>query len=46
MGKVIVDISMSLDGFVAGSNGGPGNAIGDGAPTPPVDVRRRELARV
>ena len=30
MGKVIVDISTSLDGFVAGSNGGPGNAIGDG----------------
>lgn len=30
MSKVIVDISMSLDGFVAGPNGGPGNALGDG----------------
>ncbi len=26
MSKVIVDIGMSLDGFVAGPNGGPHNA--------------------
>src|SRR5215203_1206587 len=30
MGKVHVDMSMSLDGFVAGPNAGPHNAIGDG----------------
>jgi len=29
MGKVHVDISMSLDGFVAGPNAGPHNALGD-----------------
>lgn len=30
MGKVIVDITMSLDGFVAGPNDGPENGLGDG----------------
>jgi dihydrofolate reductase len=30
MGKVIVDITMSLDGFVTGPNDGPGNGLGDG----------------
>ena len=29
MSKVFVDISMSLDGFVAGPNGGPQNPLGD-----------------
>jgi dihydrofolate reductase len=28
--KVFVDISMSLDGFIAGPNGGPQNPLGDG----------------
>ncbi len=30
MSKVIVDITMSLDGFVTGPNDGPGNGLGDG----------------
>ncbi len=30
MGKVIFENSMSLDGFVAGPNDGPGNGLGDG----------------
>jgi dihydrofolate reductase len=30
MGKVVVDITMSLDGFVTGPNDGPGNGLGDG----------------
>jgi dihydrofolate reductase len=30
MGKVIVELSMSLDGFVAGPNDGPENGLGDG----------------
>lgn len=30
MGKVIVDITMSLDGFVTGPNDGPDNGLGDG----------------
>ena len=30
MGKVIVDLSMSLDGYIAGPNDGPGNPLGDG----------------
>lgn len=30
MGKVIVDLSVSLDGFVAGPNDGPDNPLGDG----------------
>lgn len=29
-GKVYIDISMSLDGFVAGPNDGPDNGLGDG----------------
>jgi dihydrofolate reductase len=29
MSKVFVDISMSLDGFIAGPNGGPQNPLGD-----------------
>lgn len=30
MGKVIIDITMSLDGFVTAANDGPGNGLGDG----------------
>jgi dihydrofolate reductase len=30
MSKVLVELSMSLDGFVAGPNDGPGNGLGDG----------------
>lgn len=30
MGKVIVDMGMSLDGFIAGPNSDPQNALGDG----------------
>lgn len=30
MGKVFVDISMSLDGFIAGPNAAPQNPLGDG----------------
>jgi dihydrofolate reductase len=30
MGKVLVQLSMSLDGFIAGPNDGPGNPLGDG----------------
>jgi dihydrofolate reductase len=30
MGKVIVDLSISLDGYIAGPNDGPGNGLGDG----------------
>jgi dihydrofolate reductase len=30
MGKVIVDLSISLDGYIAGPNDGPGNPLGDG----------------
>lgn len=30
MGKVIIDITMALDGFVTGPNDGPGNGLGDG----------------
>ncbi|HEV8604297.1 MAG TPA: dihydrofolate reductase family protein, partial [Tepidisphaeraceae bacterium] len=30
MGKVIIDISMSVDGFVTGLNDGKGNGMGDG----------------
>ena len=30
MGKVIFNMSMSLDGFVAGPNDGPENPMGDG----------------
>lgn len=30
MGKVIVDITMSLDGFITAPNDGPGNGLGDG----------------
>jgi dihydrofolate reductase len=29
-GKVVADISMSLDGFIAGPNAGVGNPLGDG----------------
>ena len=34
MAKVIVDLSISLDGFIAGADDGPGNPLGDG-PRPP-----------
>ncbi len=30
MGTVIIDITMSLDGFVTGPNDGPENGLGDG----------------
>src|SRR5688572_6846562 len=30
MGKVVVDLSMSLDGFIAGSDDGPGLPLGRG----------------
>ena len=30
MGKVLVGLSVSLDGFIAGPNDGPGNGLGDG----------------
>ncbi len=30
MGKVVFNMTMSLDGFVAGPNDGPGNGLGDG----------------
>jgi dihydrofolate reductase len=30
MGTVIVDLSVSLDGFIAGPNDGPANPLGDG----------------
>ena len=30
MGKVIVDMSMSLDGFIAGQNNGVARPLGDG----------------
>lgn len=30
MGKVIVDMTMSLDGFITGPNDGPNNGLGDG----------------
>lgn len=30
MARVVVNLSMSLDGFVAGPNDGPGNPLGDG----------------
>src|ERR1017187_8539168 len=29
-GRVVLDISMSLDGFIAGPNDGPANPLGDG----------------
>jgi len=29
MTKVFVDVGLSLDGFIAGPNGGPGNPLGD-----------------
>src|SRR6516162_6729302 len=30
MSKVFVDLGISLDGFIAGPNGGPTNPLGDG----------------
>jgi hypothetical protein len=30
MAQVVVDMGMSLDGYVAGSNAGPNNPLGDG----------------
>lgn len=30
MGRVLCDITMSLDGYIAGPNDGPGNPLGDG----------------
>jgi dihydrofolate reductase len=30
MSKTVLDMSMSLDGFIAGPNDGPGNGLGDG----------------
>jgi hypothetical protein len=42
MGSVFVDVGMSLDGFIAGPNGRPGNPPGDGGPGPPPHVTRRQ----
>jgi hypothetical protein len=33
VGKVIFNMTMSLDGFVAGPNDGPENGMGDGGDT-------------
>lgn len=33
MSKVFVDVGVSLDGYMAGPNRGPGNPLGDGGPT-------------
>lgn len=33
MGKVVFNMTMSLDGFVAGPHDGPGNGLGDGGMT-------------
>src|ERR1700730_13380538 len=33
MGKVFVDVGLSLDGYLAGPNRRPGNPLGDGGPT-------------
>ncbi len=30
MPATVLDMSMSLDGFIAGPNAGPGNGLGDG----------------
>jgi hypothetical protein len=30
MSKVVIDVGMSLDGFIAGLNADPQNALGDG----------------
>jgi hypothetical protein len=30
MSATVLDMSMSLDGFIAGPNAGPGNGLGDG----------------
>jgi hypothetical protein len=30
MSKVIMDLSMSLDGYITGPNDGPENGLGDG----------------
>ena len=30
MSATVLDMSMSLDGFIAGPNEGPGNGLGDG----------------
>ena len=35
MGSTFVDMAMSLDGFIAGPNGRPGNPLGDGGTPPP-----------
>ena len=32
MGATVLYMSMSLDGFIAGPNAGPGNGLGDGGP--------------
>ena len=39
MGKVNVELSMSLDGFVAGPNDGPENPMGGG----PVELERTRV---
>ena len=30
MGATVLDMSISLDGFIAGPNAGPDNGLGDG----------------
>ena len=38
MSKAFVDVGVSLDGFIAGLNGGPKNPLGDGG------ILRRRLS--
>ena len=45
MGRVIGNLSMSLDGFVAGPNDGPGNPMGD-EPTGLENARMTEVLGV
>ena len=47
MSKIFVELSMSLDGFVAGPNDGPENGLGDGGDQlarPHLQVERDLLA--
>ncbi|MDZ7626029.1 MAG: hypothetical protein U5J96_16475 [Ignavibacteriaceae bacterium] len=37
MSKVFVDVGISLDGFIAGLNGGTKNPLGDGG------IKKREI---
>jgi hypothetical protein len=44
MGKLILDISMSLDGFVAGPNPTLDHPLGEGGATARLGLRHEELA--